>query len=231
MPDDEPIDVDYRPALLPPSVTVSRTRNSRRHTAARPGFLGGEAHPEYVVEIAYVCYTRSGRNVRQALRLMRQDWGALAPTVRDPDTGKLVAVPFPETLTHNTLYKWRRAYEWDSKLNAFVAEHIPAIRAEHIISAELGAGEGVRFLTEVVQGDHMDHDVDPRHVANRIRASELLIVAAGLGAHGTMNRIAPVIRKTIQDAIDISALNDQELARHRREALHAGRTDHEERKR
>jgi hypothetical protein len=230
MSDDEAIEATFVPALLPAHVNVARSRTiNRRHAPTAPGFAFSEAHPQWVVEAAFICYVRAARNVRAALRLLKEDWDAYAPMTPDPETGELTAPPYPETISPHTLYKWRRVYEWDTQANKWVAEMAPTLNMEQLATLYQGRGVGVRFWIDLLQGEY-DHE-NPQLLAVKEKAANNMIVAGGLGIHGTMNRVAPVIRQTIQEALDIKAMTPQERAEYQRSLMVASKTDDKRRKR
>ena len=231
MADDEPIDAEFTalPALpasiLPPQLKLRGT-GKRRHTENMASI--SPALPDYVEEVAFICYVKVGRVVKAAYALMREEWDALAPLQPDPETGELVVPPFPQ-ISISALYRWRQRHHWDDKFNQHLAGRFPGINMEQTADLIMGRGRGLHFLIGAVEGVH-DH-LNPGTLASRIKAAEILMIAGGMGTHGNRDRIAPVVRAVVSNAPDFETMTEQELARYTLEAVRRSKTAIEERKR
>lgn len=204
--DDAAIEARFIPKLLPPQVAFD---------GSHPGSAIAPAHPEWLQEIAFVCYVRANRRVPAAKRLLAVEWEALAPAGEPP-----VELPV------QTWYSWRRRHEWDAKANQLVAVNFPGLRMEHIARLVYAGGTALDALIDAAAGTMPD--VKPQ---DRIKAAEVLLVAAGLGTHGSRDRVAPVVKQVAQEVIDLTDKNEHELARLGMETIRRGKTDDERRKR
>lgn len=204
--DEGAIEARFIPKLLPPQVALD---------TSHPGTPIAPAHPAWLQEIAFVCYVRANRRVPAAKRLLAVEWEALAPAGEPP-----VDLPV------QTWYSWRRRHEWDAKANQLVAVNFPGLRMEHIARLVYAGGTALDALIDAAAGTMPD--VKPQ---DRIKAAEVLLVAAGLGTHGSRDRVAPVVRAVAAEAVNMDDLSEQELARLTMEAIRKSKTDDERRKR
>jgi hypothetical protein len=208
MPDDDDAVIEARfvPRLLPPQVALD---------TAHPGTAIAPAHPEWLAEIAFVCYVKANRRVPAARQLLLTEWEALAPA------GEPVI-----DLPVQTWYSWRRRHEWDAKANQLIATNFPGLRMEQIARLAYAGGTALDALIDAAAGT-----MPGVKAQDRIKAAEVLLVAAGLGTHGSRDRVAPVVRAVAEQAVNMDDLSEQELARLTMEAIRKSKTDDERRKR
>ncbi len=197
-------------SILPPQIQLRRGTER-----PRPWNLGLTPHPQWVEEIAFVCYVRAGRSMKSAKKLMESEWESLAPLQPDED-GVLVSPEYIDVPVR-TLSGWKYKHDWDRKFNAFVADKFPGINVEQLADLIIGAGRGLHFLIGSVQGEY-DHLHPATHIA-RIKSAELLITARGLGTFGSRDRLAPTVRTVVEEVIDFESKTEQELARITQEAI------------
>lgn len=197
---DDPIEADFRPKLLPPQIVLRPTKNRNRANPLR------EAVSDYVLEQAFVCWVEGNRSVPQARKLYAER--------REGDA------ELPE-IARQTWYTWVRTYEWHSKADGLIAQNFPALRMRHIARLVYSAGAALDFLIGSVQGEH-DHLHPGTHKVRSDNALGLL-VAGGLGTHGSKDRLAPVVRAIVEDAPDFSAMSELEINQWTRQKLAEGK--------
>lgn len=219
MSDDESIiEASYVPALLPNPATA----RTRRQVPNRRGKGGFEAFPPHVEHVYFtVWYLRHRPGPKELLQLAAEDWDMHAPE-GEPFAAVSIA----------TLKRWIAQHEWVRKANEHTLGQAPE-RYLAFQTATFEVGEnGVAFLRDFLTGKLDDENrQNPIAMRNKVDAAKFAVQAAGGGTFGTRDRTAPKLRQAIARVVDAYVLDEQELNRHRREALHAGRTDHEERKR
>lgn len=195
------------------------------HLQLRPKMRGvntfHDALPLWIEEAAFVCYVKCNRKVIPAMRMLEEEWASFAPEGVDPDT--------PQVPPNPTWYAWRKRHDWDAKANQVIATNFPNLRMEHLARLVASGGAALDFLIGSAMGE-FDHLHPGTHEARR-RSSEVLLVAAGLGTHGSRDRVAPVVRAVVAEELDYDAMTEQELARVTLERIRATKTNHEERRR
>jgi len=209
--DESPIiDASFAPKLLPPPVALRRSPKANRAHAIR------EAHPEWVEEIAFVCWVEGNRKIAEALRLYR-----LRQEARFEDEE-----PLPD-LTRTTLQSWVTRHDWNAKADQIIATNFPGLRMRQIARLVYAGGAALDALIDAVTGDMAG--VKPQE---RVKAAEILLVAGGLGTHGSRERLAPVVKVVEAQTENLEDLTEQELGRLAMAAIRKSRnTDPERRKR
>jgi len=205
--DDPPIiDADFHPAMLSPEL---------RETKMAKNNLKLKAHPEWVEELAFVCWIESDRNVKRAQALYKERQDAKVYEGEDP----------APDVAYQTWISWKNRHNWEAKADAFVAAHFPGLRMRHIAR--------VMNLNTVAIERHADmlHNPNTRE-ENLIRAIELAYQTTGLGTWGSRERLAPTVKVVEAVREDLEDLSEQELGRLAMEAIRKTRnTDPERRKR
>jgi hypothetical protein len=211
---EEPIEVTYVPALLPP---VNLKPDRRQHS-------GGALNipppaPECVEQVYFYAWMdhqrRLGKNYQTFLR---DNWESYAGE----------GVPFYDVSPH-TVRSWVKRHDWDRKATDIIAQNYPydtmRQNAQLVAMADLGLDEAVAIL-------HGERDHLPGHaLLARTKMVELVWQARGLGTFGSITRAAPVIKQAVAAAIDAAAMSEQEIGRARQDMLYGSKTPHEERRR
>lgn len=209
---DEPIEAQFIPKLLPPQIPL-RTRAQRNRQSPI-----AEATPEWVEELCFVCWVEANRSVPKAMQLLESRWEGLAPE----------GEPFRQ-VPLQTWHSWKRRHEWDVKADQIIAQNFPGLRMRQIARLVYSNSAALDFLIGSVQGE-FDQLNGATH-ASRIKAAEILLVAGGLGTHGSKDRIAPIVRSVVETEVNYDEMTEQELARHTMEAIRKSKTAVPERKR
>jgi hypothetical protein len=188
-------------------------------------------HPEWVRELAFVCWLACDRNASRAVTLLEERW---------PEDEPRRPVPY------RTLATWAQRGNWDAKADEEIAKVFPGLTMRHTARLVHLAGLALTTLEEVISGDGFARDADgnllfgpngeavvtdPRHRRNRLDGAIKALELAGVGTAGSRHRAAPVVRSAMPEAIDFSAMSLQELGRYQRELMKRSKTDMPERKR
>jgi hypothetical protein len=142
-----------------------------------------EAHPEWVKELAFVCWLEADRNASRALDLLEQQWPEDEP--RRP-------------VAYRTLAAWAQRENWQAKADDLIADNFPGLVMRHTARLVYMAGLALTTTEEVISGDGFVRDrdgqlvfdrngraviIDPRHQRNRLDGSIKVLELAGV-EHG-----------------------------------------------
>lgn len=201
------IEADFHPRLLPPQVQIRRSGKQRANLRA--------PLPEWVEETAFVCWVEANRQAPQAMRLY-----AMQQEARLDDEEPLPA------LAITTMRSWIKRHDWHAKADQLIAANFPGLRMRQVARLVYAGGAALDALIDAVTGEMPG--VRP---PERIKAAEILLVAGGLGTHGSKERLAPVVKSVSNESVDLEALTEQELGRLAMDALRRTRDTHPERRR
>jgi hypothetical protein len=183
-----------------------------------------EAHPEWVRELAFVCWVQADRNAARARHLMEEHW----PEATD---GR---VP-----PYRTIAAWVQRGNWDAKADELVAANFPGLTMRHTARLVHMAGLALTTAEEVISGDGFLRDedgnlvfdrngraviIDPRHQRNRLDGATKILELAGVGTAGSRNRTAPVVRAVVTETRNLAEMSEEELAELQLQLLRDGKT-------
>jgi hypothetical protein len=172
-----------------------------------------DPHPAWVRELAFVCWVQADRNAARALRLMEEQW---------PEEDEDGRIP-----PYRTIAAWAQRENWQAKADELIAENFPGLTMRHTARLVHMAGLALTTTEEVISGDGFVRDrdgnlvcdrtgraviIDPRHQRNRLDGSIKVLELAGVGTAGSRTRSAPVVRAVIPETLDITNMNEEELA-------------------
>jgi hypothetical protein len=184
-----------------------------------------EAHPEWVKELAFVCWLEADRNASRALDLLEQQWPEDEP--RRP-------------VAYRTLAAWAQRENWQAKADDLIADNFPGLVMRHTARLVYMAGLALTTTEEVISGDGFVRDrdgqlvydrngraviIDPRHQRNRLDGSIKVLELAGVGTAGSRNRTAPVVRSVTPQEHNLAEMSEQELAELQLALICAGKHD------
>jgi hypothetical protein len=184
-----------------------------------------EAHPDWVKELAFVCWLEADRNAARALDLLEQQWPEDEP--RRP-------------VAYRTLAAWAQRENWQAKADDLIADNFPGLVMRHTARLVYMAGLALTTAEEVISGDGFVRDgagqlvfdrngraviIDPRHQRNRLDGSTKVLELAGVGTAGSRNRTAPVVRSVTPQAHNLAEMSEQELAELQLALIRAGKHD------
>ena len=184
-----------------------------------------EAHPEWVKELAFVCWLEADRNAARALDLLEQQWPEDEP--RRP-------------VAYRTVAAWAQRENWPAKADDLIADNFPGLVMRHTARLVYMAGLALTTTEEVISGDGFVRDrdgqlvydrngraviIDPRHQRNRLDGSTKVLELAGVGTAGSRNRTAPVVRSVTSQDHNLAEMSEQELAELQQTIIRQGKSD------
>jgi hypothetical protein len=205
--DDAPIiEAEFHPAMLTPELRDTKSTHSN---------LRLKAHPEWVEELAFVCWIESDRNIRRAMRLYTERQQAKVYDGEDP----------APDVAYQTWVSWKNRHNWEMKADAFVAANFPGLRMRHIARVMNLNTIAIEKHADILHRDNVkDQDM--------LKAIEMAYQTTGLGTWGSRERLAPTVKVVEAIREDLDDLDERELGRLAMEAIRKTRnTDPERRKR